>query len=260
MVSALSQSSQHTTFIRLLQRSKAIPLLAHINATLFAPTDAAWEAWFEQHTPETSHLLYQGWLGPEGLSEWLLDEEAALAARLTTGSNAIEEQKRLDNQNWALRQHVLYHVLNYTISPSQMLADDRHDNITTETTLLFPLVKEPTLPPAPPPGPPWVPRGGEGMLGGHGQRIRLARARSTAGGKRGRIGVNHRGEGGATVWDGTGWELPRNLTEKHDKAAQFRGGRWVRNGVIIGIEGVLEPPPSIGKWAVSDIYLPLTRR
>jgi solute carrier family 25 carnitine/acylcarnitine transporter 20/29 len=246
-MSALSQSDQHTTFIRLLQRSKAIPLLAHINATLFAPTDAAWEAWFGQHTPESSQELYQGWLSSSGLSEWLIDEEDAFAARLTTGSDAIEERRLLDNQNWALRQHMLYHILNYTISPSHFLADDLHSNITTETTLLFPLAEKPSLPPTPPPGPPWVPRGGEGMLGGRGQRLRLATAGSTAGGARGKVGINHQGDGGASVWDGSGWEQQGNLTAQNRRAGSVLGGRWVRNGVVVGIDGVLEPPASIGE-------------
>lgn len=191
-------------------------------------------------------MRYQGWLGAEGTSEWLVGEEEIIAARASAGYDEVDVRKRLDNQNWALRQHVLYHVLNYTITPSHFIASNQHSNITTETTLLFPLAEEPKLPPTPPSGPPWVPRGGEGMLGGHGQRLRLAKAGSPVGGIRGRIGVDYRGEGGASVWDGTGWERPKNVTENNGREDQVEGVQWVRNGVVIGIDAVLEPPPSIG--------------
>ena len=247
LLSALSSSDQHTIFIRLLQRAKAIPLLAHINATLFAPTDAAWEAWFAEHTPKGSHEYHNGWLSCQGSSQWLIDQEDSIATRVLDGQDEVRERQRLNNQNWALRQHILYHVLNYTLPQSHIVADSDHANITIETTLLFPLAEEPELPPTPPPGPPWVPRGGEGMLAGHGQRLRLAKAGSLAGGATGTIGVDHRGEGGATVWNGAGWQTHGNQTGQRGKERKFDGVRWVRNGAVVGIDAVLQPPPSIGK-------------
>lgn len=58
IVSILSASKEHTILLHLLQRSKCIPMLAHIgNATLFAPTDKAWNDWADAHRPS----------GPEGL-------------------------------------------------------------------------------------------------------------------------------------------------------------------------------------------------
>jgi uncharacterized surface protein with fasciclin (FAS1) repeats len=249
IVSTLSKSDQHTTFIRLLQRSKCIPLLAHINtSTVFAPTDKAWAEWAETHRPEKEGELVNGWLTHTGLETWL-DTDFDI------------ETEAFDNQNWALRQHLLYHMLNYTLAPEDLIAGNG-TNITTETTLLFPMAEEPEHTPTPPPGPPWLPRGGEGMLSGHGQRLRIARGGSEVGGATGRIGVDWMGREGVTIWDGSGWKedgnssfvdvLSKGKKQKGDKEEKepeviVKGMRWVRNGLVIGVDGVLEPPPSIGK-------------
>ncbi|ODO01697.1 hypothetical protein I350_06523 [Cryptococcus amylolentus CBS 6273] len=249
IISTLSASSQHTTFIRLLQRSKSVPMLAHIgNATVFAPTDQAWKEWAERNKPSSKAFeeegddrpdLVHGWLGPEGLDDWFQDEAEVLLARVAVSGNQEEEVRAMDNQNWALRQHLLYHMLNYTLTPKSLLASEQVNNVTLQTTLLYPLDEEPPLPPTPEPGPPWLPRGGEGLLGGHGQRLRLARVGSEEGGKRGKIGADWKGEGGVGVWDGSGWKAGNE--SKHG----VTGVKWTRNGVVVGIEGVLDPPPSI---------------
>ena len=174
------------------------------------------------------------------------DEETILSTRAAESSIEVERRK-LDNQNWALRQHLLYHMFNYTLTPTYFLAD-QSANITIETTLLFPLAQEPELPPTPPPGPPWLPRGGEGLLGGHGQRLRFAKAGSEQGEARGKVGVDHNANGGAKIWDGSGWsEDSGKDTESSAKKDKIVGARWTRNGVVVGIEGVLEPPPSLGR-------------
>ncbi|ORX38916.1 hypothetical protein BD324DRAFT_617870 [Kockovaella imperatae] len=275
IVSALSQSDQHTTLIRLLQRSKCIPLLAHIgNATVFAPTDKAWKAWEDDHRPSSEDPtgLYRGWLSARGLEEWTWSEDQVLAARIESGGERAEEEKKLDNQNWWLRQHLLYHMLNYTLPPSAFFHDSPGDKgaismtdaaVSLETTLLFPLTEEPPLPPTPPPGPPWLPRGGEGLLGGHGQRLRVAKGDSE---HRAKVGVDWTGSGGIEFWDGSGWPVPDDQNKTSVNEAQKRKGdkgdqegnapkkpsnatgpvaRWVRNGVVVGIQGVLEPPLSI---------------
>jgi uncharacterized surface protein with fasciclin (FAS1) repeats len=250
IVSTLSKSDQHTTFITLLQRSKCIPLLAHINtSTVFAPTDKAWAEWAEDHKPEKGGDLVNGWLAHTGLDPWLDTQNIDVAT------------EAFDNQNWALRQHLLYHMLNYTLAPENLVAGNG-TNITTETTLLFPMAEEPEHTPVPPPGPPWLPRGGEGLLSGHGQRLRIARGGSEAGGERGRIGVDWLGKAGVSIWDGSGWKEDGNSSfvdisgkgkkhkgdqEEKEPEVKVKGMRWVRNGVVIGVDGVLEPPPSIGK-------------
>lgn len=250
----MSASTEHGTFLRLLQRSKCIPLLAHINtSTVFAPTDRAWAEWAEKHRPDQDHVLNFGWLGSDGLDRWL-------------SSDALDDEEDGDafnNQNWALRQHLLYHMLNYTL-PAEGFVAGNGTNITTETTLLFPMAEEPEHTPVPPPGPPWLPRGGEGLLSGHGQRIRFAKAGSEAGEERGKVGVDWMGRDGFSIWDGKGWETGDNQTSTYKKHAgkgdkghkghqdtdepDVTGVRWVRNGVVVGVEGVLEPPPSIGEY------------
>ncbi len=171
----------------------------------------------------------------------MLDEEDIRRLRIEDGGDEWSIRKVLDNQNWALRQHLLYHMLNYTLPTSALIASTHDRNITTETTLLFPIAEEPEHPPIPEPGSPWLPRGGEGMLGGHEQRLRIARAGSDCGGERGKVGIDWRGQGGVGVWDGEGWEKVGNDT------GTVKGMRWVRNGVVVGVEGVLDMPPSIGE-------------
>ncbi|WRT68887.1 uncharacterized protein IL334_005869 [Kwoniella shivajii] len=271
IVSALSSSSEHTITLHLLQRSKCIPLLAHIgNATFFAPTDQAWNDWADKHKSNTDEpenddgrIVGQGWLGKGGLEEWMKEEEEVLQIRtMNTEYNEEYEKNFMDNQNWALRQHLLYHTLNYTLTPSDLSFNKTifasgttiTSNISVETTLLFPLDKEPELPPTPEPGAPWLPKGGEGLLHGHGQRLRIAKIGSEQGGERGKIGLDWNGDGGADIWDGKGWEIQGNQTAKEEEQAEKKhnehqksldGLKWTRNGVVVGIEGVLDMPPSI---------------
>ncbi|WVF65719.1 hypothetical protein IAT40_000450 [Kwoniella sp. CBS 6097] len=257
IVSTLSLSVNHTITLHLLQRAKCIPLLAHIgNATFFAPTDQAWTNWADKHRPldfesRDEQMLASGWLGSGGLEDWLKDEAVVLQARVEQGADEEDERRMMDNQNWALRQHLLYHMLNYTLSPSAFLASDA-SNVTIQTTLLYPLAQEPELPPTPEPGPPWLPRGGEGLLHGYGQRLRIAAVGSNEGGETGKIGADWNGEGGASVWDGKGWEAKGNHTEfdkgkdkDKDDTKTVKGMRWVRNGVVVGIEDVLDMPLSV---------------
>ena len=249
IVSTLSASNQHTIFLHLLQRAKCIPMLSRIqSSTVFAPTDEAWKKWFDEHTPEEGEELYQGWLGAEGLEAWLLPREEV------EGTNA------LDNQHWALRQHLLYHMLNYTLPVSAFISNSDQDEeaeISTQTTLLFPMAEEPALPPVPEPGSPWLPGGGQGMLGGHGQRVRIARGGKSLkeAGERGKVGVDFDGSGGVDIWDGSGWKGDslgnvgevKKRGKKGEKDREAQGIRWARNGAVVGVDGVLEPPPSIGE-------------
>lgn len=247
IVSALSQSTTHTTLLHLLQRAKCIPMLAHMsNATLFAPTDQAWIDWADANRPQSEEQpRAYGWLGTGGLDEWLTED-------------VTSETDELDNQNWALRQHLLYHLLNYTL-PIDAVRASNSSNITIETTLLYPIARQPPLPPVPEPGPPWLPRGGEGLLGGHGQRLRIAKAGSDEGSERGKVAIDWRGEGGVTVWDGSGWP-EKNATalkggkgkdggDKDDPPAaeEVTGMKWTRNGLLVGLDGVLDMPPSISE-------------
>ncbi|GMK59312.1 hypothetical protein CspeluHIS016_0703270 [Cutaneotrichosporon spelunceum] len=257
LMSALSASTKHGTFVHLLQRSKLVPMLSRFNGSIFAPTDAAWKTWEDAHRPVTEERIH-GWLGASGLSEWLLDEdeaEAALEHRVAAaGADGPRLRAEADNQNWAMRQHLLYHILNYTLTEKDW-APREENNITIETSLLFPIDKAPAPAPIPPPGTPWRPAHGQGLLGNHGQRLRIALPGSAEGGYRGLVGFDHFGKGGAPVWDGSGWEKDQNNThiwadadpdtDRNKGETKERGVRWVRNGVVIGLDGVLAPPLSL---------------
>lgn len=252
LMSTLSASSQHGTFIHLLQRSKLVPMLSRMNGSIFAPTDDAWKKWDEDHRPEDEPRAY-GWLGTQGLDEWLVDEdtaEAALAKRIAMAG--VDEAERIraeaDNQNWALRQHMLYHILNYTLTEHDWAPRDT-SNLSIETTLLYPAGRAPTPSPIPEPGTPWTPGVGKGLLGSHGQRLRLALPGSAEGGEGGLVGFDHLWEGGAPVWDGAGWEDHKDPNNTHIMPLKDKhkhpGVRWVRNGVVIGLDGVLNPPKTL---------------
>lgn len=118
-----------------------------------------------------------------------------------------------DNVNEQLRQELFYHLLNYTV----VLPKDNHILVTK--TLHFP--HDYLEPPSrdPPPSPPWLPIPG-GSLGGESQRLRVASRNGHL-----HVGVDAFGKGGAKVI----------------KAPVDAG-----NGLLVGIDRVLPPPPSLG--------------
>ncbi|TFK77248.1 carnitine/acyl carnitine carrier [Pluteus cervinus] len=117
-----------------------------------------------------------------------------------------------DNVKEQLRQQLFYHLLNYTISE---LPSDSQPS--THLTLHFPR-EEPPPSQDPPPSPPWLPEP-EGTLGGEPQRLRLASRNSNS-----YVGVDAFGKGGIKV-----------VKERVEAG----------NGVVYGINGVLETPPDL---------------
>lgn len=123
-----------------------------------------------------------------------------------------------DNIQEKLRQELLYHMLNGTLPPFP-----QPDELTVQVHETFHYPRKPVGSPTgdPPPSPPWVPRPG-GTLGGRPQRLRLAgRSKDIW------VGVDAFGEGGV-------------------KVLKSKGRVEVSNGVLVGIDGVLEPPTSLG--------------
>lgn len=161
-VDALSKDpDSFSTLLGLLQRARLIPTLNRLkNATFFAPTNEAIERYNNsgQRPP---------WLD-------------ALGHDPTTN---------VDNVHYELRQHLFYHLLNYSLSMPSL---DSHVP-TILDTLLFPDV--PSAPPTdePPPGPPWIPVPG-GLLNGDPQKLRIISRKSHV-----QVGVNAFGDGGARV-------------------------------------------------------------
>ena len=140
-----------------------------------------------------------------------------------------------DNIKEKLRQELLYHMLNSTLPPFHHLEGLA---VQVHETLHYP--RKPIDPPTgnPPPSPPWIPKPG-GTLGGRPQRLRLSSRDKGVW-----VGVDAFGKGGVKV-----------IKDRVDAT----------NGVLVGIDGVLEPPPSLGafhtivnttcqgiKWLFSD--------
>ncbi len=154
LIDALSSDSDYSSLLRLIQRAKLVPTLNRLNgSTLFAPTNEA----IEHHRKKT------------GKSIW-----------------SEKEEDTTDNIQWELRQHLLYHLLNYTLPEVQ-------ESLIPQRTLHFPAL--PLEPPTgdPPPSPPWLPEPG-GLLGGEPQRLRTVIRDGKS-----FIGVNSQGKGGAKV-------------------------------------------------------------
>jgi len=146
------------------------------------------------------------------------------------GAGLYEDDGHLeprDNIQEKLRQELLYHMLNGTLPP---FPKPEESIVQVHQTLHYP--RKPIDPPTgdPPPSPPWVPEPG-GTLGGLPQRLRLASRSEGVW-----VGVDAFGKGGAKV-----------VKERVD----------VANGVLVGIDGVLEPPPSLGAfYTVVDTMRP----
>jgi solute carrier family 25 carnitine/acylcarnitine transporter 20/29 len=146
------------------------------------------------------------------------------------GAGLYEDDEYLkprDNIQEKLRQELLYHMLNGTLPPFPQPEDLA---VQVHETLHYP--RKPIDPPTgnPPPSPPWIPEPG-GTLGGRPQRLRLSSRDQNVW-----VGVDAFGEGGVKV---------------------TKGRLDVANGVLIGIDGVLEPPPSLG--AFYTIIDPMSR-
>ena len=120
-----------------------------------------------------------------------------------------------DNVNEQLRQELFYHLLNYTV----VLPKEK--DILVTKTLHFP--HDSPEPPSrdPPPSPPWLPVPG-GSLGGEPQRLRVAPRKGRV-----HVGVDAFGKGGAKV-----------VKDPVDAG----------NGLLVGIDGTLPLPPSLGAY------------
>jgi uncharacterized surface protein with fasciclin (FAS1) repeats len=183
LVDVLGDDEDYSLLLGLLQRAKLIPTLNKLNnSTLFAPTNDA----IKRHA-QTNEL-------------W----------RLTLSYHDSPK----DNVQEELRQQLLYHMLNYSLTqiPKDSTTKVLH-------TLHFP---KPSLDPPtnePPPSPPWMPIP-ESTLGNEPQRLRLTSREDVHW-----VGVDAFGKGGIEV-----------IKKRADAT----------NGVVYGIADVLEVPPHLG--------------
>lgn len=265
LIDILVQSPNHTIFVRLLQRTRLIPTLINLmefgdgrGLTIFAPTDQAIlrkEADEQRLRIDASVPIFTDSnpeyldFDKETLSQW--EWAVKLSQQIDSTPEEDEEEEdaivpiwtqdgtRLGNINAVLRQQLLYHMLNYTLSYS--LEDDHSVQANSDhtkpklsnkplmlTTLHLPsrrFLHEPTRPgpiPHPPRNPPLP--GSEdrgGLLGGEGQKVRIC--------SRGKdqeifLGTNFNCEGGVKVLE---------MLDKSDK------------GRIVVLDGILDVPPAL---------------
>lgn len=283
LIDILAESEEHTVFVRLLQRARLLPTLNLLQAsddgrglTILAPTnDAIARKADEESRARKSSIaqqqLKQGAYNIEraskalGMWEWAIelsrlptpppsgdDHEYDQAGYIWSGRQGAPNL--LENINAALRQQLLYHILNYTLpyntSSATASESSRPSQPALHETLHLPsrkLLKEPTRPgpiPHPPEGPPHP--GAEdqgGLLGGEGQKLRISwrtigKGDFAAGGDNGEWANTARKEG--ALFFGTD--------------AQGKGGArglkqdWTSNkGVVVSVDAVLELPPDLGE-------------
>ncbi|KAM0750330.1 FAS1 domain-containing protein [Meredithblackwellia eburnea MCA 4105] len=246
LVDILAASPNHTLLLKAFQRARLIPTLNRLNgSTLFAPSDDA----IKQESAREKQASAQHSISLRD-AVWTY----AIGDPESTQEGDAAAPPAHDNLQLALRDTLLYHVLNYTYFPPPSPPPNssaevppssqfRHFATTTpslEETLYFPSLNAfnksfpipPSLPGSPPDNPdPDNPTGVEGLLKGEGQKVRLVQR----GKKELWIGVDSKGEGGIKVVD---------------SSLQF-----ATNGALVVVDGVLSKPEDISKQIRTDARL-----
>ncbi len=256
LIDLLSQSPEHTILVRLLQRTRLVPTLNRLQEfddgrglTILAPTNDAFLRKKQEQVAVRESTLGAASDSPT-FWQYLLDDEWQ-AENVASSSQCIWNNGvcvAASNVNAVARQHLLYHVFNYTLpfslsddtgfhSPSDPLP--KQDKPQMQTTLHFPsrrMLTEPTHPGRVP-----VPDEEDhgGLLGHHGQRMRVALRPDSNEDQKGIVsyfrsskakhkslyfGADESGRGGA-----------KSLSE------DWRS----RNGVIHYIDSVIDLPPAL---------------
>lgn len=270
LIDLLSQSPEHTILVRLLQRTRLIPTLNRLQEfddgsglTLLAPTNDAFLRKKEEQEVQRQQALGVSSDSPT-LWEYLIDDQRDNSRLLAPASSDCIWYNGIcatgSNVNAIARQHLLYHVFNYTLpftlsddtgshSPSDPLPEPGQPQL--HTTLHFPsrhMLSEPTHPGRVP-----IPDEEDhgGLLGHHGQRMRVAlvdnknksKAQKLRFSKKERrvlyFGTDERGEGGA-----------RSLGE------DWRS----KSGVIHFVDSVIDLPPSLDQVILTHPRLESFRR
>ncbi|GJN89638.1 hypothetical protein Rhopal_002625-T1 [Rhodotorula paludigena] len=233
LVDLLSASDDHQLLLAAFQRARLIPTLNRLNgSTLFAPTDKAIR---DARDRDRSGVSAGGedhiW---SAVVEWV-DEGRTVA------EDSRDEEH--DNLQLALRDTLLYHVLNYTLLDNPAV---NHTNSSEPVpkplpldlpvlheTLYFPSLfpynrsfpAPPSLPGTEPDRPdPDAPKDRpEGLLHGEGQRVRILRKKD---------------DKDDEVWIGVDWKGEGGI-----KTAQK--ARFARNGVLLPVDAVLDKPKDL---------------
>ncbi|BGP23935.1 fasciclin domain containing protein [Rhodotorula toruloides] len=230
IVDVLSASPGHQLLLAAFQRARLIPTLNRLNgSTLFAPTD---EAIRRERDREKERTLG----GAPEAAVW-----TAVVEWVDEGKAEVQEH---DNLQLALRDTLLYHVLNFTLLAAPASNDTNStrskppetlpfDVPVLEETLYFPSLfpynrsfpTPPTLPGTEPDRPdPDAPKGRqEGLLHDEGQRLRV---------------LKRKGEKEDELWVGVDW--------KGEGGVKTTGeNQFARNGVFISLDEVLHKPDDL---------------
>ncbi|SPO20825.1 uncharacterized protein UTRI_00302 [Ustilago trichophora] len=270
LIDLLAQSPEHTILVRLLQRTRLIPTLNRLQEfddgsglTLLAPTNDAFLRKKDEQIQQRHQALGIDSDSPT-LWQYLLDDEQTISQ---TESLAVSQCiwhngvcVAAGNVNAVARQHLLYHVMNYTLpftlsddtgshSPSEPLPEPERPQM--HATLHFPsrrMLTEPTHPGRVP-----VPDEEDhgGLLGHHGQRMRVAV-------------VQDKDEGKA--WFFTPLKAKRKLLyfgtdERGRGGARSLNEDWrSKSGVIHSIDSVIDLPPSLEQVILTHPRLESIRR
>ncbi|GAA5970690.1 hypothetical protein JCM11641_007401 [Rhodosporidiobolus odoratus] len=235
LVDLLSSSDDHQLLLAAFQRARLIPTLNKLNgSTLFAPTDDAIRRERDRERGSTDAGLGGGDEGGSRVWSAVVDwvEQGALPT--------VHDEAKHDNLQLALRDTLLYHVLNHTLFPppanSTNTSDPApkplpYDTPTLQETLYFPLLfpynhsfpAPPSLPGTEPdkPDPDAPKHRPEGLLHGEGQRVRVIKRKKD---NEIRVGGDWRGEGGVKVVG----------------KPKFAG-----NGALVPLEAVLQKPQDL---------------
>lgn len=204
IVDVLANSTDHALLVRALQRARLIPLLNKlIGSTLFAPSDDAIRRAKEKES---------------NLGIW----------SYATAEHDEPHRATRDNLQLALRDTLLYHLLNstlflphYTVPTQPLLLETLYYPSLSSFNSSFPV--PPSLPGSPPDDPnPDAPRRQEGLLRGEGQRVRIVRKKDGL-----YVGGDWKGQGGIAI-------IANSL-------------RNATNGDIIVLDGILDKPVDLGQ-------------
>lgn len=271
LIDLLTQSPDHTILVRLLQRTRLIPTLNRLQElddgsglTILAPTNDAFLGKRNEQIAQRDSVLGAASASPT-FWQYLIDEPASNSSLLSSASSqCIWHQGTClaaGNVNAVARQHLLYHILNYTLPftlsadtgshlPSKPLPEPGKPQMLT--TLHFPsrrLLAEPTHPGRVP-----IPDEEDhgGLLGHHGQRMRVAL-------------VDDKDKADiffhAHFAKSKGKALFFGADEKGRGGAKSLGEDWrSKNGVLHYIDSVINLPPSLEQVVLTHPRLDTLRR
>ncbi|CEQ40611.1 SPOSA6832_02239 [Sporobolomyces salmonicolor] len=242
LVDLLSASPDHSLLLAAFQHARLIPTLNRLNgSTLFAPTNDAIRAERDREAGRSeADAATDGGLSSTSIWSHVVDCADRPCDDL---DDADSDRNKRDNLQFALRETLLYHLLNYTLFPppsNHSSLSSSHplplDVPTLQETLLFPTLSPynrsfpapPSLPGSEPdqPDPSAPPKDRpEGLLRGEGQRVRVMMRKGDGRGKNEiRVGVDWRGAGGV----------------KGERKIEH-----ARNGDFVSLDGVLQKPKDL---------------